>query len=291
MRLIESHQVGVCIYCGSRDQLTDEHVLPQGLGGVVVLRKGSCEVCRLKIHPFETRFLRNVLGPLRHGRGMRSKNRGKAKGPRGAWVTIQRADGTRFKQFVEAKDLPKFSFKLPRYYFPPYFMVPPKATDKPLMRREIQTAIDRGDAEHQLKTLGGIIDLECDEDSICRTLAKISHGIATAALGVDGWDPFLRDYAVGGELPGAVEDYIGSQFAFHIDGADKAPEDANMIYITLGLFPSPHDKEERIVFLNIHILPNIGQVRGHWERIPYYGVVAGKCSNEKSRIFQEQASR
>ena len=35
-------RVGKCIYCGSTDKLTDEHVLPLGLSGTAVLPDASC---------------------------------------------------------------------------------------------------------------------------------------------------------------------------------------------------------------------------------------------------------
>lgn len=37
--------VGYCIYCGSTDELGDEHIVPYGLSGDAVIPKGSCAVC------------------------------------------------------------------------------------------------------------------------------------------------------------------------------------------------------------------------------------------------------
>jgi len=39
-------QISRCIYCGSKNKLTDEHVFPFALGGNIILVKACCESCR-----------------------------------------------------------------------------------------------------------------------------------------------------------------------------------------------------------------------------------------------------
>src|SRR3954453_4972241 len=57
---------GYCIYCGRRDGiLTDEHILPFGLGGCYLLPKSSCEDCQKLIHPVETICMRKMLRAYR----------------------------------------------------------------------------------------------------------------------------------------------------------------------------------------------------------------------------------
>ncbi len=38
-------EVGSCIYCGSTDNLSNEHIIPYGLGGNLELPKSSCSRC------------------------------------------------------------------------------------------------------------------------------------------------------------------------------------------------------------------------------------------------------
>jgi hypothetical protein len=52
--------VGVCIYCGSGDNLTDEHVLPFGLGGNLVLPKASRKRYAAITPAFEGRVQRGL---------------------------------------------------------------------------------------------------------------------------------------------------------------------------------------------------------------------------------------
>ena len=58
--------VGECIYCGSHaGDLTDEHVIPAGLGGTWVLPSASCSACAIVTSRFEGQVLRGVLSAPR----------------------------------------------------------------------------------------------------------------------------------------------------------------------------------------------------------------------------------
>lgn len=56
---------GSCIYCGSSDTLSDEHVIPLGLGGRLVLTDASCQACSRITSAFERKVLRGFMGPAR----------------------------------------------------------------------------------------------------------------------------------------------------------------------------------------------------------------------------------
>lgn len=72
-------QIGHCIYCGSKKQLSREHVVPRGLGGknapdgahrAAVLGRASCEACRVITWQVETEVQREAFGHLRTRLGM-----------------------------------------------------------------------------------------------------------------------------------------------------------------------------------------------------------------------------
>jgi hypothetical protein len=67
--------VNECIYCGSRDGLTDEHIIPAGLGGGDILPRASCKACALDTSKFELRLLRGPLWPARVRFGIGGKRR------------------------------------------------------------------------------------------------------------------------------------------------------------------------------------------------------------------------
>jgi len=50
--------IGRCIYCGSTQSLTDEHIVPRGLNGPWELLKGSCRACSEITSAFEKSVLR-----------------------------------------------------------------------------------------------------------------------------------------------------------------------------------------------------------------------------------------
>jgi hypothetical protein len=59
--------VGFCIYCGAQDNLTDEHVIPFGLNGNIILPQASCQECNKITSRFERRVLKEDLKDLRAG--------------------------------------------------------------------------------------------------------------------------------------------------------------------------------------------------------------------------------
>jgi hypothetical protein len=65
----------VCIYCGSRNGLHDEHVIPLALGGRWILPAASCHTCGGKTSAFEGKYNRTVLGPLRMLYGIRTRRK------------------------------------------------------------------------------------------------------------------------------------------------------------------------------------------------------------------------
>src|SRR6186713_2037472 len=60
--------VGKCIYCGtSKGKLSDEHIVPLGLGGKTILPEASCSVCADITSAIEGHCQGRMLGPLRIG--------------------------------------------------------------------------------------------------------------------------------------------------------------------------------------------------------------------------------
>lgn len=57
--------IGKCVYCGSTDTLTDEHIVPYGLKGPWQLLKGSCEACNQITSAFEGTVLREYFKLVR----------------------------------------------------------------------------------------------------------------------------------------------------------------------------------------------------------------------------------
>lgn len=67
--------VGYCIYCGSTESLSDEHIVPYGLSGDAVLPRASCGVCARETGRFEQLVLRGPLRSARIHRRLKSRTR------------------------------------------------------------------------------------------------------------------------------------------------------------------------------------------------------------------------
>jgi hypothetical protein len=57
--------IGECIYCGSRDGLSDEHSIPFALFGTATLKKATCKRCAVGTQRVEQRLLRDTFGQAR----------------------------------------------------------------------------------------------------------------------------------------------------------------------------------------------------------------------------------
>jgi hypothetical protein len=69
--------VGFCIYCRGTENLTNEHILPFGLGGTAVLPKSSCLDCAHITGKIEQTVLRGPMWPVRLYRKLNSRTKHK----------------------------------------------------------------------------------------------------------------------------------------------------------------------------------------------------------------------
>jgi len=71
--------VGRCIYCGTTDDLTNEHVIPYGLSDreVLVLPKSTCRQCAAVTGRVEQQVLRGPLWAVRVYRNLKSRTKHK----------------------------------------------------------------------------------------------------------------------------------------------------------------------------------------------------------------------
>jgi hypothetical protein len=108
--------VGRCIYCGSIDDLTDEHIVPRGLNGPWQLLAGSCRVCNQVTSTFERSVLQEQFILPRVKLGLRTyhpKNR-----PKEFSFEVEK-DGHKEKLILPADDCPPI-FVMPYLEKPRY---------------------------------------------------------------------------------------------------------------------------------------------------------------------------
>lgn len=119
-----SKPVGSCVYCGSTENLTDEHVVPFALGGNLILPKASCEACAKITSLFERRVTRGFMLPARTVAGLPTR-RPKER-PTSFGMEVGAPDDLRQVEFSVA-GFPAF-LQLPHFAKPGFFSGPPYKT-------------------------------------------------------------------------------------------------------------------------------------------------------------------
>ncbi|MEP1143491.1 MAG: HNH endonuclease [Henriciella sp.] len=180
---------GECIYCQKRSKaLTKEHIIPRGLGGNITLRSASCPKCQKVIHKYETKVMRECLGPGRYKLGIRSRS---SKDRPTTFPAIKAGS-----KGAETVDIPLSEL--------PFFMLMPVFKTWPTLHSVIS-------ADHEPAPENGIIligrdmdllnaklkehsaeglDLKFDLIDFGRMLAKIALGYCVKEFGYGRFIPF-----------------------------------------------------------------------------------------------------
>jgi hypothetical protein len=182
----------MCVYCGNtryreKDdrKLGDEHVIPESLGGNLILSEASCESCERRVNLFEQPILKSVLYAPRVHLGIRRKPRKRGEEKITVDATV---DGKDIKLTLPIKRMPVMLFFLmmesPGLLIgrPSHFgamngaWVKPFLTDGPKMPPGLQSM-----ASPVLDTF-----------KFMQFLAKIAHCYAVSVLG-SRFTPLLRE--------------------------------------------------------------------------------------------------
>ena len=221
--------VGQCIYCGARPPipLTKEHVVPQGLGGGLILPRASCEICRQITQKIEESCLRKMLLPYRLRFDLVQREH-EIKKAMEVMVESETA--------IETKVIPRISG--PHYLLLPALEQPPglligQPAGAP-MPYHLQFA---GNAE-QLRELPGLVGANrvhfkahVDVGSYIRMIAKIAHSFAVGQIGIDGFNADLRQFILG-------QDFNMASFLIGCSTVDlPIRSDALSHQVGLGILP------------------------------------------------------
>jgi hypothetical protein len=190
--------VNRCIYCGmtpSPEFLSDEHIVPLGLNGNLVLPKASCFECgRVTGTVIEQEILRKMFIDIRTHDQMRTR-RPKDR-PKKLRVGLFRRD----KSFEKWENVPVLDH--PFALCLPNFGVPTELTGGPHHDKFEMDGIGLyapAEFKHRLDRLGaGAAYVQMfHPEMFCRMLAKLAHSYAIAELGFGGFEPFLPDVILG----------------------------------------------------------------------------------------------
>ena len=230
--------VGECVYCGAKDGLSDEHIVPFGLGGNIVLPDASCQSCVKITSAFEGR----VLGGFMH----RARTTGKfptrrpRKRPTTHNVTLLR-DGAAIETQL-APDQEPGILQLPLLP-PPQFFSGTTGT-KGVVIRGIETLYFGVNPEEFARAHGatGLRQTDnLDVTSFARMIGKIGYCYICATLGIPPRDevpvlPFIL---------GSSDD--GGQWIGSVNFATQSERDGANIVLAYTTYKS--DVEPHIVVL------------------------------------------
>jgi hypothetical protein len=253
--------VGQCIYCGAvqhspgRLKLGDEHIVPQGLGGNIVLPEASCGECEGMTTKFEGYCQKVTLAALRYQLGMPTKR------PK------DRPTHLPVKLLVDNewtnRDVPVNDF--PLNVFAPIFRLPGllDGPDRPPgggKLRFFAAEVDAQDRKTRLLAKEGATHIETVTqiriDKFGKMLAKIAHSFTVASYGLGNFKPLLLKTIDGTESD--PTQYVGGNTA-------KPPESKHLHTLGIG-WTNVGDKEYIVV--NIQLFAKHG--------LPVYYLVAGE---------------
>ncbi|MFZ3122675.1 MAG: HNH endonuclease [Thermodesulfovibrionales bacterium] len=207
--------VGRCIYCGSTNNLSDEHIIPFAFGGRMVLPKSSCNICAGLSSAFEHTCLRTMFGPLRMLYDLPSRR--KKKRPATLPLKVKHKPGDNWTEVpVRREDYPFLVMF-------PYFLMPDLLSGhKTLGNRGAVTerlwirgaSASHGFFDHmddliaELGVHSVMPEAKAHVKEFCLMLAKIAHSYAVAELGNQKFKPLLLELILQKNLSNRA-DFIG----------------------------------------------------------------------------------
>ncbi len=258
--------VNHCIYCETQDeQLTDEHIIPLGIGGALLLPQSSCTACAAITGAFiEQQCLRQLFQHIRLRYGFptrRPRDR-----PKDFAAKVHASDEI-LDATIQLSDLPTCAWALPYFDTLPKSLNNEPESDTTLYR--IMSCFADQDAP-MLDKVGGGLPVsfgELKSDLFFRMLAKIAHAFAYALLGIDGFVPHLQHF---------IKDGIGNVGHF-IGNEPRTADDIRHVHrLELSEYCTPNGARFLTVRMNLF----------SFLHTPRYVVVVGESIGEKYRLLQ-----
>jgi hypothetical protein len=174
--------VGTCIYCGSVEDLRDEHIIPKALNGDWILPDASCRACEAITSKFEGKVLRGPLWLPR--RALNLKTRHPDKQPDTFSLIVKKGNLEERLQIHVDRNLP--SVVLPQYATPG-FLRGDEVLDGVRVEGCYVGHIQRTPEEviADLGVDGIALEFEYPVVEFAQMIAKIAYGYAVGELGLE----------------------------------------------------------------------------------------------------------
>jgi hypothetical protein len=204
--------VGRCIYCPTSEGVfTKEHIVPEGIGGKMVLPKASCAACQKITSALEQKLLRGSnWRPNRARLQIKGKKKKKREPPAPTeFPATLESEGESQKIHIKAADYPSMLF----FVFDPPGIVSGKTLDglpagkAMLMRnpaRKPIASLSPSEILDPFKRERLTLDVNFDAADLVRLLAKIALGYAIGKRGFNAFERFYVQDIVKGNVDGAM---------------------------------------------------------------------------------------
>ncbi|MCW2275904.1 hypothetical protein GJ654_15805 [Rhodoblastus acidophilus] len=180
-------RINFCIYCGAPTKTakgdappTDEHVIPEGLGGNLILERASCQSCAILINSFEGKLQKTLFHAPRRKLNIRGKRRPKDT----LFEVTTRINGT------------DTTLKLPLESHPTALLLPQMLPARIMTTRAPNVPGFSGISLHSLvptdplqySSLDNFATPGLDLVRFCQLLAKIAHSYASAFIQIKSFN-------------------------------------------------------------------------------------------------------
>ncbi len=256
-------RVGKCIYCGSDEaegRLSDEHIIPDSLGGMLVLPAASCQACADVTSAIEGQNAGRLFRPIRRQLNFPSKRRGRARrDARAREQFIVKIDGR--KHHISAAEYPglltSFVFPLPTILMgiAPSFRSFTGGVS-------IATLPEFGERLNRLRAkYGDRVEFPTfgSAEAVGRLLAKIGHCYASAEIGHGTFRPYLL---------GIIRDQ-DPLFLHHVVGSAVNGTQVGDDLHEISILPAGELGGPKLVVVRIHLFASVDGMAVHY-------VVAGE---------------
>jgi hypothetical protein len=204
--------IGRRIYCGAKDGLSDEHAVPYGLGGILVLPEASCHACAGITSSIELRLLRRAWWPYRRALGLTTRRPNEQ--PDDFPVTLKSKFGAPIKARLRASDHPMIIL----FLFPPPAVlsgqqnIEATSAGKVVIRRvaPMPTSVIVDGSNRPLRPGEDIeYPIDMDASDFVRFLAKVGLGYAIFERGLAAFSELFLPSVVLGSGKGALT-FVGN---------------------------------------------------------------------------------
>jgi hypothetical protein len=255
---------GKCIYCGNLDtKLSDEHIVPESLGGVHIIREASCKKCAEVTSRFERNTARGLWGDARTAFNTPTKR------PKERKKTIS----THISQGTKGVEAPvnEYSAGFVFYRISTPGLLQGLSEDKDISVLWTMDMVDDNKRrEDFFKKYGSypVLKFKHVPQDFGRMLLKISYGHILTILELEDFNPLCLPYILGekqnvsylvGEQTKNVALNPGLGYSLHAKGF-VISENRMLLIAIIRLYANTHSPEYEVVVGDVLGFENITQV-------------------------------